>query len=134
MGAVILTSNHDIPSNLDDAISIIKRSTPDEELESIKAMTENKFSSLAHFGFGMGIRNKWHLWWSIDLAEQYRDKNYPQTKPAIVEFFNNLGIYHADDMSGIIVTTFYRDIAGIDINLDEQVQRYIDFWANRTAE
>lgn len=129
MAATILTNNHNIPSNLEDAISILERNTKQEDLETAKSMTEKDFSSQAHFSFGMGLRNNWNLWWSARLATENRDKGYPQTKPAIVDFFNNLGIYHADDMSGIIVTSFYRKVVGLDIDLDAQVQRYIDYWA-----
>ena len=52
------------------------------------------------------------LWYGSDLSK----------------YFNNMGIFHADDMSGIILTSLYRKIVGKDRNLDEQVKWYREYW------
>lgn len=51
----------------------------------------------------------------------------PTTKPKLLEFFNNKSINHPDDMSSIILTSMYRSICGVEINLQEQIQYYLDF-------
>ena len=75
-------------------------------------MEENKALGVAHHGLGTMVRNELGLWYD----------------GSIVPFFNELGIYHADDMSGIILTSFHRKKNGVDLELDGQVKHYIDYW------
>jgi len=44
------------------------------------------------------------------------------------KFFNDRGIYHPDDMSGIILDSYHRYLTGKDIKLDEQIKFYQDYW------
>jgi len=44
------------------------------------------------------------------------------------KYFNNLGIYHPDDMSGIILDSYHRYLTGKKIKLDEQVGYYKAYW------
>lgn len=75
-------------------------------------MDENKAMSLAHHGFGTMIRNELKLW----------------NDGSIVSFFNKHGIYHADDMSGIILTSYHRMKNGFGIKLKNQIKKYIKYW------
>ncbi len=133
MKTVILPNNFNSPSNLDQAIEIIKKNTNEKDIDYIKSLTEDECSALAHMSFARGLRNNWYLWWSKKLAKDYKEKNYPQEKPTIVSFFHDLGIYHADDMSGIIVSSFYRDLQGAERDLAGQVQHYIQFWEEQNV-
>jgi hypothetical protein len=65
-----------------------------------------------HFGLGMWIRNNWGLWGGSRLSQ----------------YFNRLGIHHPDDMSGIILDSYWRKIHGKPIDLDGQVRCHRDFW------
>ena len=67
---------------------------------------------LIHHGYGTFIRNTLQLWHS---------------GPAVA-WFNSKGIYHADDMSGIIFTSLHRRENGIEINLDAQISKYRKHW------
>jgi hypothetical protein len=49
-----------------------------------------------HHTLGMIIRDSWGLW------ESDREK-----KSELVKYFNSYGIYHADDMSSIILTLYH---------------------------
>ena len=61
------------------------------------------------------MRNNWGLW----------DKDSDLHK-----YFLSIGIWHADDASGIISESFARQLRGEPINLEEQVQHYKDYWKN----
>ena len=58
------------------------------------------------------MRNDWGLWGGSPLAR----------------YFNRLGVFHPDDISGIILTSFWRHLNGRPIKLDEQVKHYQDYW------
>lgn len=60
-----------------------------------------------HFPLGMWIRNEWGLWKNSDLKKYFIDK----------------GIYHPDDMSGIIFTSYYRYLNNKPIDLEDQIER-----------
>ena len=65
-----------------------------------------------HHGMGTFIRNTLELW---------------ENGPA-VKWFNDNGIYHADDMSSIIFKSLHRRVNGNDIKLDDQIKKYRDHW------
>lgn len=65
-----------------------------------------------HHGFGTFIRNTLQLW---------------HDGPA-VKWFNERGIYHADDMSSIIFTSLYRDRNRKGIHLQDQIDHYREYW------
>jgi hypothetical protein len=58
---------------------------------------------MVHHGYGTFIRNTLGLW---------------HDGPAVA-WFNKQGIFHADDISGIIFTSLHRRENGVDINLDK---------------
>jgi uncharacterized C2H2 Zn-finger protein len=58
------------------------------------------------------MRNNWQLWGGSRLSK----------------YFNDKGIYHPDDMSGIILDSYHRNLNGQEIKLDEQVKYYQDYW------
>lgn len=103
-----------IPFDLDDCIQQLDKMFADSNKTKIKGMTEDDFSSRVHFDFGMWIRNNWGLWKGSRLSK----------------YFNERGIYHPDDMSGIIFDSYYRHLTGQDIKLDEQIKYYKDYWEN----
>ena len=69
----------------------------------------------AHFNLGMWLRNNWNLW-----------KEGP-----LVDFFKEHGIWHADDMSGIILCSYVRMLRNEDVKFEEQVQFYKAYWAKQ---
>lgn len=111
------------PADLDEAIELLKGYFA-ASIDEIKAVTEREFSSRVHHMSGRTLRNEWFLWW----FEGHGYKEWPQEKPKIVAWFNNIGIVHADDMSGILMTCLYRNLKGEDYKLDDQVERYKKHW------
>lgn len=100
---------NDVPRNLDECLS---------QLETFQGVYEwskmNERDALcdAHHGIGRWIRNCWNLW----------------TGGELVNYFNDMGIAHPDDMSSIILMSLHRKMNGRDICLGDQVEHYIQFW------
>jgi len=78
-----------------------------------KSASEDEAITQSHHGLGQYIRNNWDLWVEESVLHQY---------------FKNLGLHHADDMSGVILTSYHRHLNKKELGLDEQVKHYIEFW------
>lgn len=101
------------PVNLDEAVDQLMLIHQDSTKQKILEMSEDEFVARSHFGLGMWMRNNWGLWKGKELAN----------------YFNSIGIFHADDMSGIILTSFYRELNGEEWRVAEEVQGYQKYWA-----
>lgn len=101
-----------IPYSLEDCFSSLNKILPDSIQKELSQISEDEMNSSYHFGLGMWIRNNWGLWAGTRLSV----------------YFNELGIFHPDDMSAIILTSYHRFLNEIDINLNSQIQYYKDFW------
>jgi hypothetical protein len=95
------------PKNLNEALEWFNIHLSRKAIEQIRETTDG-----CHFGLGMNLRNEWGLWYDSPLAQ----------------YFNSIGIYNADDMSGIILESYHRLLNGLPINLDEQVKSYKEYW------
>jgi hypothetical protein len=100
-----------IPKDLDDCFAELKRMLSKEQIEKMKNGTEKDMIDY-HMGLGLWLRNNWGLWRGSRLSKWFNDK----------------GIRHPDDMSGIIFDSFWRHLNGKPIKLDEQVKHYQDYW------
>lgn len=114
-----------LPETLEEAIDVLKAFFS-PHLEKIKNMTESEFGASVHFHSGMFIRNSWKLWWYP--GHPYEDKGWPKEQPKLNKWFESIGIVHADDMSGILMTCLHRNLTGQDYDLDAQVARYQSHW------
>ncbi len=101
-----------IPRDLDDCFKQINLSLKDSTRAKVILLTESEFVGRNHMGYGMWMRNNWQLWGGSRLSK----------------YFNDLGIYHPDDMTGIIFTSFHRQLTNKDIHLEKQVKYYQDYW------
>lgn len=75
--------------------------------------SESDFVYGLHHGLGRIIRNEWGLWQDSKLKQ----------------YFDTIGIHHADDMSGIILTSFWRRKHNQEMMLGEQIKHYQEYWA-----
>lgn len=100
------------PQNLNEAVLQLNKVHHDITKMQIIKMTEEQFSLSSHFGLGTWIRNKWRLWGNGKLSK----------------YFKSIGVFHPDDMSGIILTSYYRYLKGQDRALDSQVKYYQNYW------
>lgn len=99
-----------VPNNLQEAMNILKTR---DGIEKFKNEKEENVC-LYHHTIGRWIRNNWGLWEEKD--------NQLKT------YFKTLGIWHADDMSSIILTSLWRQLNNKPLNIDEQVKVYKDYW------
>lgn len=102
-----------VPIDLYDAVEYLNCRWSEKDKKEIGRLPEDEAMAELHMGTGMGIRNGWGLW---------------KGKNELVKFFNSHGIFHPDDMSSIILTSFHRKLNNRDIDFEGQVQMYLDYW------
>ncbi|MEI7527223.1 MAG: DUF6794 domain-containing protein [Mariniphaga sp.] len=101
-----------IPKDLEDCFNQIDSFWNDSTKQVVKGWNEAEFSVRIHMGFGMWMRNNWQLWGGSRLSK----------------YFNDKGIFHPDDMSGIILNSYHRHLTNSEIKLEEQIQFYKEYW------
>jgi len=94
-----------IPLNLTEALDELNSQLDDEEKEKIRNLGEDEFVILSHMFMGQNLRNLWL---------------YPEGSP-LMKFFKDEGLFMEDDMSDIILRSFYRYLKGEDIRLKETI-------------
>ena len=96
------------PKNLTECIQMLDKTLKTEDKDYIKTLTEDEFFMESHFTIGMGIRNEW-----------IRSGN-----PELVTFLLDQGVKHPDDMSAMILTSYYRHLLGKEIDFEGQISAY----------
>lgn len=105
-----------LPVDLEDAFRELKRMLSPELLAEMRERSEPAMMEY-HLGVGMWIRNHWRLWADSKLAQ----------------FFHQQGIYHPEDMSVIILATFWCHLHAQPLRLEERVAYYRE-WARVHVE
>jgi len=100
-----------IPKDLGEAISELDERFPDEEKEFITSNPESCMIEY-HSNVGRRIRNEWKLWEGGPLKDWFISK----------------GIDHPDDMSGIMLNSYWRYKNQKPLELDKQIKYYQDYW------
>lgn len=101
-----------VPSTVPEAFNMFLEALTDEEKQALIDI-EEKHLSLFHHTLGEEIRNMWSMWEKDTL---------------LVNSFKSIGITHADDMSGIILTSAHRKLKNKKIDLQKQVSYYQNYW------
>lgn len=102
-----------VPSNIEECFEELKRILSTEQLAEFKAQASGvRVIGAYHMWLGRWIRNNWGLWHG--------------SKPA--GYFVKMGVSEPDDMSCTILESFWRHLNGIDIRLEEQLERYKRYW------
>ena len=96
------------PKNLTECIQMLDHILKKEDKEKAKTLTESEFLIETYFGTGIGIRNEW----------------IRSGSPELVKFFLDQGVEHLDDMSAMILTSYYRHLLGKEIDLEGQISAY----------
>ena len=96
------------PKNLTECIQMLDHILKKEDKEKAKTLTEEEFFMESHFSLGMGIRNEW-----------IRSGN-----PELMKFFLDEGVKHPDDMSAMILTSYYRHLLGKEIDFEGQISAH----------
>lgn len=100
----------EIPKNLEECYLELEKL---QDIEEWLAELEDTAMAQAHHGIGMWIRNNWGLW---------------KEEGELYQWFKENEINHPDDMSNIILTSFYRYKNKLDINLYEQFESTIEYY------
>ena len=103
-----------IPIDLNDCFVQLNKIFKPAEVTKFRNLPIEEAMVDSHFAIGLSLRNNWCLWNGSRLSI----------------YFNNLGITHPDDMSGIILTSYHRYLNKQDIDLDSQIKHYKDYWKN----
>ena len=102
-----------IPKNIEEAFIELGKIVGNEGANEIRTSPDENMSEY-HLGLGVWLRNKWGLWEGSSMTN----------------YFKELGICHPDDMTGIILTTFWRKVNNQAINLQELIRSYQAYWQN----
>ena len=111
-----------IPTNLSecfDELDIIFGAASENDQEWVKTSNEEDFMADTHHSLGQWIRNEWGLW----------SKN-----TALYMLLNEMGLWHADDMSSIILTSYHRKKNNKELQLENQVRESLKFWKDYEKE
>jgi hypothetical protein len=101
-----------IPKNLNESFEQLNKLLRKKDIASIKSVESEDGLAKYHIGLGRWIRNNWGLWSGSRLSK----------------YFNKLGIHHPDDMSSIILESYWRNLNGKPLHLEEQVKYYKKYW------
>lgn len=99
-----------VPETLEEAFEILESFEGSIEF---KTKPEKTATGELHFWLGRWIRNNWGLW---------------SGEGKLYEWFADQGIKHADDMSGVILTSFHRHMNNKPLDIEDQIQKYKEYW------
>lgn len=100
-----------VPKDLEEALVMLEKRASPAALADIKASNEGQMLRL-YVDAGRDIRNRWGLWGGSPLAK----------------FFNAQGVLHPDDMSRIILRSFWRRVHAQPIELEAQTAVAKRYW------
>jgi hypothetical protein len=104
-----------IPRDLEDAHAELIKMLPADELQQIRNMKAEREMIGYHMSLGMDLRNDWGLWKGSRLSRR----------------FNLMGIWHPDDMSAIILFTFWCKLHDQPYRLQDRVAHYHAYWKSQ---
>ena len=105
-----------IPKDIEDCFKELEKMLHPDLIQEMKSGTELDMAQ-HHFGLGRWMRNNWQLWGISRLSA----------------YFNGLGVHHPDNMSGIILTSFWRHLNNKPIEFDKQIEHCKE-WERVNAE
>ncbi len=106
-----------VPNNLDEAFELLTKLCDAKTLARIRASEDGTEMYGFQRSLGMGIRNSWGLWSRSPLAKQ----------------FESMGVFHPEDMSAIILRSFWRKLHDRPIELEGQAVAARRYWDLRQA-
>jgi len=122
-----------LPKTLKETHEFLDKYLQDKDV--FKDCPEEDVIGTSHMFLGRWLRNKWALWWSPELYERVKantpegqEVDYPVEKPELVQWFNDLGIEYADDMSGIVIISYHKYLNNKPYDLDEDVRAIKEFY------
>lgn len=99
-----------IPTTLEESVSRLYVHLEEEDKNYLKEYESSAF----HYNLGQEIRNQWKLWQRNTILYNY--------------FWNKYKIWHADDMSSIILDQLEANLKGESFDIDKEVRNYHIYW------
>lgn len=99
------------PSSLDEAFQLLSK---DSETKYTFMDCDEDIVLAYHHSIGREIRNNWLFRSDESLLKQYFHKQY--------------GITHVDDISSIVLISYWRFMHNQDLKIEEQVKECLDHW------
>ena len=103
-----------VPQDLEDALTELAKLLPPEQILELQDLSETEICQSSHFTLGAWMRSYWGLWSGSRLCA----------------FFQSLGITHADDMTQIILASFWRRLNKKPLRLSSLVEGRQIYWKN----
>lgn len=104
-----------IPKNLYECLTYMMIFVSPEALDEFKKV-EERWCILGHpnSDWGLATRNNWGLW---DNGSE------------LSKWFANLGVYHADDKSAIILKALYFKLNDREYDINTDILYYQEYWS-----
>lgn len=100
------------PKNLEECNTYFDKDLKSKDISYIKNLAVDELSEL-HFTLGLNIRNTW-----------IRGNRNPE----LVNYFHNIGIFNPDDISGIIIKSYWSYLNKKEFDLKGEIKTYKDYW------
>lgn len=107
------TAELEYPCTIDSTILTFFHTWEDSITYEFKNFPDTLLATLNH-QTGMWLRNSYGLW----------------TRTCLVEHFWTMGIFHPDDISAILLTSYHRFLNGKELEVEKQIEMYKSFWKN----
>jgi hypothetical protein len=107
------------PKNLTEAIAQLDIIHADSTKQQIISMSENEFLINTHRTIGLWIRNEW-------LYDRFLGFNIGDSE--LREELFKMGVPANDDMSGLILRSYYRHLTNQELNIDQQIIEIQEFY------
>jgi len=100
------------PATLSESLAVLDEVLNPYQKRFIVCLPEEQVRESLHYSFGTWIRNAWGLWDITPLRYHFLKR----------------GVLHPEDMSGIILMTYYRKMNGLPLAIDQQIDYYQRYW------
>lgn len=105
-----------MPKTLNECFAQLNAELDPKDVTKIKEGSETDLGPY-HRALGMWIRNSWGLWEHSPLAQSLADA----------------GAQHPDDMSAVIIHSYWRHLNGLPLDVDKQLAKYNAYWSELRA-
>lgn len=102
--SLVAVADDSVPHSLSDAFAALDQHLSSEDRQKFKNLPESEATTQAHMGVGLYLRNKW----------------FRAGKSKLVGLLSEAGAKSLDDMSGMVLTSYWRHLNNKPINLKEQ--------------
>lgn len=107
-----------VPRTLEEALTTLEKRVSADVLLEFAHSRDESIAARYHDTLGRWIRNNWGLWKRGPLYTDLRRR----------------GLQHPDDMSGVILTSFWRQLHEEPLRVEEQINARQAFWKHQRLE